>query len=175
VTIDAIGGAITESVQDDTDARKLSKPLVYTPEQILREEIRSLRDLTFKMIQWGVAILTACLTILFYGRRAFRDDFIAAGILQQGQQLPLEYYWIGTAFLFMVAVIFSFVTYLAQSRTAFYRRQLPKIVTSGIKEPSPQPKARYGLMFLYFLYPLFDVVVRLWIFELGLPPSIAAP
>lgn len=174
MTIDAIGGAVAQAVQDE-ESRKSSKILVYTPEQILREEIRSVRDLTFKMIQWGVAVLTACLTILFYGRRAFRDDFVAAGVLKEGQQLALEYYWIGTAFLMMVAVIFSFLTYLAQSRTAFYRRQLPIISTSGIDEPSSHPKARYALVLLYFLFPLFDIGVRFWIFELGAPAPTAVP
>jgi hypothetical protein len=152
----------------DENARR-GQATIYTPEQILREEVRSIRDLTFRMIQWGVAVLTATLTILFYGRRAFRDDFVASHVLKEGQQLPLEYYLIGTVFLAMIAGIFSFLTYLAQSRTAFYRRQIPAISTSGIVDPNPQPRARLWLALLYFLFPAFDLLVRFYVFELAKP------
>jgi hypothetical protein len=141
----------------------------FTPEQILREEIRSTRDLTFKMVQWGVTVLVASLTALFYGRRAFRDDFVALKRLNAGEQLPLKHYLIGTVLLLIIASVFSFLTHLAQRRTQKFRRQLDALSVSGIVEPSNKPFARWALMLLYLIFPLFDAAVRFILFELDTP------
>jgi|SRR5450631_3358170 hypothetical protein len=142
------------------------------PEQILREEIRSIREMYFRMIQWGVTVLTAGLTIVFYGRRAFRDDFVDAGALKVGQQLPFKYYIVGTIFLAMIAFIFSVLTITAIKRLASYRRQLNQLSAPTIVEPPASRFTRWLFPVLFFLFPAFDLAVRIYFFEIGLPSQL---
>lgn len=162
--------ALAEGAEDSSSpkGRGGSQLSVFTPEQMLREEIRALRELTFKIIQWGVTVMVATLTALFYARRAFRDDLVALGRLEQGEQLPLSVYCIGTAFLICVALVFSFLTFIAQKRTAHFRSQLRTVGLSGITEPTMRPVARYVMTALYLMFPVLDMAARLALFELSI-------
>jgi hypothetical protein len=149
----------TVALGTEEEGAKGTKATGVLPEHILREEIRALRDLNFKLIQWSIAVLTAVIWILFYSRRAFRDDLVAAKLMTPGQQLPAEFGHAGTFFLLALASIFALATYSAQRRNENFRDQLKAIEAAPVKERI-KPLSRWPMILMYFFFPLFDWVAQ---------------
>lgn len=98
-------------------------------EKLLREEIRSIRELWMRILQWGITVITGPSTI--YARRSVKDDLVASAVLKIGEPLPLKVYLIGTAFLFLLAYIFYKLADTAANRYRVYVGQLVQFKTSG--------------------------------------------
>jgi len=148
-------------------------------EEMLREEIQSLRDVLFRLVQWGVSVLVALQTALYFVRRDVIKSLIdrelapnvtmkqAVETLVKAEKLAAEAllpwwrYIAGTCFLLFVSLVFAGVTIYGTKQYRHARSELAKHVTSGITPPqtSNVPLMLIVLMFLFF--PLFDVFVRL--------------
>lgn len=148
-------------------------------EEMLREEIQSLRDVLFRLVQWGVSVLVALQTALYFVRRDVIkylidrelapnvtmkqavDALVNAHKLAAEGLLPWRRYIAGTYFLLFVSLVFAGVTIYGTKQYRHARGELAKYCTSGIAPPNASnvPLALILLMFLFF--PLFDVAVRL--------------
>ena len=125
-------------------------------EKLLREEIRSIRELWMRILQWGISVITGASTIIFYARRSVKDDLVASAVLKIGEPLPLKVYLIGTAFLFLLAYIFYKLADTAANRYRVYVGQLVQFKTSGIVEPTPTGRSVWlGWVFLYSRYLIY--------------------
>lgn len=131
---------------------------------IIVEEIRSLRDLTFQLCRWGVTLLLSLQVVIFFVRKSIIANLIEVGKLEINQQLPLSRFLIGTSYMFFVATIFTFLTYMCMKRISHYKKNLIEIDTSSSIKWRDVPK--YGgllIVILYFSFPLVDILIRTYI------------
>ena len=135
-----------------------------TDEEILREEIRALRELSIKLYQWGVAFIATLQTAIFFIRREVLTGLIESGRLPKGSLLPAWRYFFGTAVVFVIALFFTTISRALSERHSFYQEQLMRKITSGVEEPPPNraraKRLRFVVIALYFMFPLLDVVGR---------------
>lgn len=139
-------------------------------EAILREEIRALRELWMRILQWGVTVLIAAGSVVFYARRAIKEDLTAVNKLNAGEPLPLKLYLIGTAFLILLAYVFSVLSGLVSRRYRSYFDQLIRKATSGVDDISASGHSRWIIPWMFWLFPLFDILLRVYYFEMGFGP-----
>ena len=150
-----------------------------SPEELIREEIQSLRDLMLRLIQWGVSILVALQTALYFVRRDVIkslidreltstttmgqavDKLVQAGKLDAGALLPWRRYIAGTYFLLFVALIFAGITIYGSMQYRHYKQQLAQHVSSGITDVQVYKMPRWLILLVFLFFPLFDVLVRL--------------
>jgi hypothetical protein len=126
-------------------------------EQWLREEIRAGRILLLRTLQWGVAMLAAVESYLYYVRRDVVTHLTQQNALHGGS-LPLPRWIIGTCFLALLAWICSTLMSRIVSQHQSYRRQLVGLLSySGIVEEQPVGgkigKSHYWLFFAFPFRP----------------------
>jgi|ERR1700733_4836876 len=124
-----------------------------TAEKMLRKEIRHMHSSSLRMLQVGVAVLGSAMTAVFFIRRDVTAD------MPPGSQAP--YWYIGTCFLFILSIIFYMIGRFVSVRLGHYKRQLGKLPPSGIVELGTFPWFRPFSTYIYFIFPLFDLVVQL--------------
>lgn len=143
-------------------------------EVVLREEIRSLREMWTRVLQWGITVMTGAGSIVFYARRAIKEDLVLAGVLKVAQPLPMPVHLVGTAFLFMLALIFSLITITISWRFLRYFNQLLINSTaadaSGVHDDAPRISFVWFAPGLFFLFPLFDLFLRMYYLKIGFYP-----
>src|SRR4051794_32041848 len=103
-------------------------------EEILREEIRALRDVGLRVCEWGITLLASIETALWFVRQEVRTWMISEQILGKTSPLPWGIYLIGTSFLFLVSFIFIMLMMSVSVTSRGYRKQLAKRIESGIQE-----------------------------------------
>ena len=133
-------------------------------EEIIREELRALREIILKLLQWGVTLLASLQAAFFFLRREYLTYKVENGLLPKGSFLPLKAYLGGTVFLFLIAVICTLILSYTGRQFRGYRVLLEKHRTSTIIDPASTPRARnimrvviYGM---FFFFPLIDLVFR---------------
>ncbi|MEY2487720.1 MAG: hypothetical protein QOH39_3368 [Verrucomicrobiota bacterium] len=146
-----------------------------TKEEIIRDEIRSFRQIAFDLCKWGVSVLAALQAAIFLIRKEVYDYLTTHGELDPKlyHYLPWDRYLIGTGALFMVASIFFIFTVILGRRYRFYHQLLEQHAESGLPIPKVRGIGRFLMATLYFTFPALDVAVRLYIrihFELQLHP-----
>jgi len=130
-------------------------------EEWLREEIRAVRTLAFTLIQWGVTVLTAVETSLYYLRRDVTEHLVASHRILPGELIPWPRWLLGTLFLLFLAYIFSNLLNYLNKKLVSYREQLiagPSY--SGIVEVQPA-KTKWSLAphLLFYAFPLIDLAL----------------
>lgn len=133
-------------------------------EEILREEIRALREVILKLYQWGVAFIATLQTAIFFIRREVLTGLIESGRLPKGSLLPAWRYFFGTAVVFLIAIFFTTMSRAVGDRLRWYQEQLAVKIESGVKEPPPNRmranRLRWMVIGLYFLFPSLDLLGR---------------
>lgn len=134
-------------------------------EEIVREEIRALREILLKLLQWAVTLLASLQAAFFFLRREYLAYQVDNGLLPKGSFLPLKSYLAGTGFLFSLAVICTLIISYVGSQYRSYQRLLREHRISSINDPTISPKLRgvmrvivYGIL---FFFPVIDLVYRL--------------
>lgn len=146
-----------------------------TKEEILREEIRSFRQIAFDTCRWGVSVLAGLQAAIFLIRKEVYEFLTTHGQLDPKvyHYLPWDRYLIGTGALCMVALIFFIFTVLIGRRYRWYHELLEKHSESGLPVPPVRGIGQFLMAGLYFMFPLLDVAIRLYIrihFEVQLHP-----
>ena len=77
-----------------------------------------------QMMQWGVMTLAAVATALYYVRRDVANNLTLHNVLPANGTLPPGRWFVGTAFLTMIAMIFCSLTKYMVNRHIGYRKQL---------------------------------------------------
>jgi hypothetical protein len=135
-----------------------------TDEEILREEIRALREIILKLYQWGVAFIATLQTAIFFIRREVLNGLIESGRLPKGSLLPAWRYFFGTGVVFLIALFFTTLSRSASVRYQWYQAQLQEKITSGVKEPESNAgrisQLRLIILGIYFLFPSLDLIGR---------------
>jgi Ni,Fe-hydrogenase I cytochrome b subunit len=133
-----------------------------TPEEIVREELRSVREIGLKLAQWGVTTLAALQMILYYVRKDVYLRLLESKAIQTGDLLPGEYYYFGTGFLFVVATIFTIFLFLVGDSYRYYRNLLEtKIQVTVPVPPRPLTRApRWLFLLTFYVFPVMDIVIR---------------
>jgi hypothetical protein len=127
-------------------------------EQWLREEIRASRTLLFQIARWGVMTLAAVSTALYYVRRDVLNHLSQHNVLPANGTVPPGRWFVGTAFLCMIAIMFCTMSkYLSRKHVA-YRTQLLEIQPSysGIKESPTGGNINLFPYFIYLAFPILD-------------------
>jgi hypothetical protein len=136
-------------------------------ERILREEIRHYHLIQMRIMHWGVTVLASVQTLLYFVRREVTLSLQEQHLLAQGAPLPLHRYWLGTAFLMVLAILAFCMASATSSKLGLYRRQLsidPNLPTaSGIFERRVGPFFRYATMSTFFVFPCFDIAARIYL------------
>lgn len=146
-----------------------------TKDQILREEIRHVRDLILRLIQWGVTVLIAIMTATYYIRKDILYRLMETEKLPKNTVfLPWGIYGIGTIFLTIVAIIFSLITFVSINRFNNYKNQLLNMKNLDIIEKPSSTIAIIFIIFLYFLFPIIDICVRFYFTDVSLHVSITS-
>ena len=134
-------------------------------EEVIREELRALREIILKLLQWGVTLLASLQAAFFFLRREYLAYQIDNGMLQKGQPLPLKGYLGGTVFLFCIAIICTLITSYAGKQFRGYRMLLEEHRTSKINDPASSPRTRKTMRVvvycMFFFFPIVDLIFRL--------------
>ena len=112
---------------------KLSNEDAKEKEKILWEELRNIREIALKMLQWGVTVMATLQTAIFFFRKDLYERMIAAGKLTNGEYIPWDRYLIGTFYLFVVASIFGYLLIMVGNRYRKIRAQLVATNCFGIE------------------------------------------
>lgn len=146
----------------------MGKPIVVKSatmgdvEKAIREEIRSYRAASIDLLKWGVTLLISLETAIFFVRERVAKDMELSGRLGKGEQLPGDHWIIGTVAMLIVASCCFVISWLVGKQ---YRhnyaalKKLPDLV--GPVFP-PTRGGRYVLLFIYFVFPLFDGFIYFW-------------
>jgi len=133
-------------------------------EEIIREEIRALREIILKLLQWGVTLLASMQAAFFFLRREYLTYQIDNGMLARGSYLPLKAYLGGTGFLFALAMICTIILTYTGKQYRGYQKLLKDHRESDIQDPSTSPRARSAMRVIvygmYFFFPIIDLVFR---------------
>lgn len=133
-------------------------------EEIIREEIRALREIILKLVQWSVTLLASMQAAILFLRREYLIYQVDGGLLAKGSALPLKAYLGGTVFLFALATMC--MTILGYTRRQFtaYQMQLEVHRASAIQDPVAKAWERKTVRFvvsgMFFFFPLIDLVFR---------------
>jgi hypothetical protein len=152
----------TSNLQPQPSAgSQLPIEMLKEKENILWEELRGLRDIALKMLQWGVTALASLETALFFLRKDVAEKMLATKQLQIGEYLPLGLYFRGTIFLLMVAMIFSFLLLLTGNRYKKIRAQLVAVNLYGIQHGEVNKSSRWVVCLVFIAFPVLDALIRL--------------
>lgn len=136
--------------------------------KLLWEEIRYLRDTSLKLLQWGATFLATLQTAFFFIRKDVYEKMVETGELTKGQYIPWERYLIGTFFLFLVATVFAYLLIIVGNRYRKFRQQLVDTNIYKIDLGEIRKSTRYVVLFVFYVFPIVDVLIRLYIkVELG--------
>ena len=127
-------------------------------EQWLREEIRATRTSAMNLIQWGVTLLAAIESSLYFARRDVAEHLLKVNALPENELLPWPRWFLGTLFLTIIAYIFSSLLRYTQKKHVAYRTQLinMKPSYSEIIEAATGSRLHLFPHIMFFLFPLFD-------------------
>jgi hypothetical protein len=141
---------------------QLSITTAKSKEEMLREEVRFYLDEMVKLMQWGVTLMVSMQTALFFLRRGMLESYIDAGFLRRGDNLPWGRYLIGTAFLFLAAVVVYELSKRGTEQYRHYKKQLVESSRSGIDDQATRGTSAW-INLLYFAFPIFDIAIRLYV------------
>ena len=140
---------------------------VLPKETILREEIRDLRKVLLKTMQWGVTLLASLETVIFFIRQSALKHYILLHKIPEGASLPFSMHIIGTIFLLIVAYICQQTTSLIARRYIVYMKQLMKLPERlDIEEPALDISMKWKSRVLFYVFPAFDILLYLYISEI---------
>ena len=166
---DALGEpSITDPTGHASQTDSIRQVAGRTPQEILRGEIQNFRMVGVRVVQWGVTVLVAVMTINYYIRRDFAQhhtyllEKLKKGDLEiTAPYLPLMVHLIGTGILLILSAIFCFLTIRIYRIYSNYQRQLHEI-EHAIRE-LPLRGAFITLLvvvILYLLFPGIDILIR---------------
>lgn len=133
-------------------------------EQWLREEIRANRTLMLALFQWGLAVLVGMGTILYYVRRDVANNLALHHSLPPDGTVPPVRWFVGTAIMLMVSLIFCSMSKYLIKRQVTYRTQLIEMKPSfsGIIEGPTGGRINRYHYWLFLAFPFLDAV--LWFY-----------
>jgi hypothetical protein len=138
-------------------------------EFLLQEELRDLRNIAMRLLQWGVTVLTGLQTAIFFLRKDTYERMLAGGQLKSSEYLPLNRYLVGTVFLLVVAMFVTQLTSMVRDRYKFFYNQLGSKTYTGVAAHPLSKSGRWVLAAIFFSFPVLDVILRFYIrFEIGL-------
>jgi len=129
-------------------------------EEMLREEIRSIRGHYISTIQWAFGLLITSSTTLFIMR------YLTLNTLKQQHSipgdfdiLPWPYYLTGTFSMTLLATIFYWLTHNLAIKYESYHNQLLKCCPSGVAEAN-LPTLWWKFPIYYYIFPIIDLLNR---------------
>jgi len=146
---------------------ELSPPVIrrkmrrLSVEKWLRKELRANRKLMLGVFRFGLGVLVAFSTALYYVRRDVANNLAAHNALPANGTVPPMRYFIGTTVLFVIACIICAMNRYLIQRQVGYRKQLIDMHPSysGIVETSTGGRINRYHYWLFFAFPLIDVVL----------------
>jgi hypothetical protein len=139
---------------------------ISSKEELLWKEVQSLRELMLRLAQWGITVMAALHTAIYYVRRDIVERMVDAEQLKPGANLPLDRYVIGFLALVVVAFIFSSMSIAVSRQWRHMRQQLIDVAAAGSGidvYTHPRVPMRWGLVIIYFIFPLMDLLVRIYV------------
>jgi hypothetical protein len=127
-----------------------------TKEELIHEEMQSLRAVGFKLVQWGIAVLVLIeLTLAFIRRIGF--DSMAAKQPLGVPLLPFERHLLGTILILAVAAIFAILTTIVSRRFRFYSN----LIRNDNESIVPVPVDADGrlLIAMFAVFPVLDLLL----------------
>jgi hypothetical protein len=124
------------------------------------------------ILQWGIAVMIAAGSIIFYARQAIKADLMTANVLKAGQPLPVHIYLVGTAFLCLLAFIFTVLSGLASRRYRSYFDQLIRSTQSGVDDITATGYSRWIMPSIFWAFPGFDFLLRIYNYEIAFFPDL---
>jgi hypothetical protein len=132
-------------------------------EEWLREELRHTRMMWLNLLKWGVTVLAALESSLYFVRRDVTEHLIAAGALPIGGLMPWPRWFLGTLFLAFIAYVFALLTVYIGKKHTGYREQLVSMKPSysEIKEIPVGTKLKNAPYYLFYAFPVIDQLLYL--------------
>lgn len=127
--------------------------------ELLRKELRSIHVERLRLLQVGITLLAAIETALYYIRR---DVYEHLG-LKPPEVLPFGRFIIGTSILFIIALIFIYLTFSVSKRYHFFRHQYEENCGDSLPLPPRDRWAKPAVILIYVIFPLVDLGIRFWI------------
>ena len=127
-------------------------------EEIIHDEMQSLRANGFTLIRWGVGLLAFMELALAVIRRSGYASLVAEKHLEAGHWLPFGRHALGTILLLVVATIFSAITIVESRRFRFYSNLL-RNDQSAVSVPNDVAGADGLIVAMYAAFPIIDLLL----------------
>jgi hypothetical protein len=132
-------------------------------EDMIRAELRSLRDLQFRTLEWGITVMVSLSTAIWHFRAQTLTSLIQTGQLPAHASLPWDRYLVGTSSLLSVALIFTVIGRSIRLTAQHYRSQLAEGCDSGIRDLRLRRAPLNLFTLVAFFFPLADVLSRIYV------------
>jgi hypothetical protein len=129
-----------------------------TREQIIRNEMQSLRSVGFHLCETGVALCVAVEIALVFIRRYSYARLAAMN--QATLYVPWGRFLMGTLFLIVIASVFTGLVLFVRQRYDFYSNLLARQSESGVPVPPSTNLATLGGIAVFFVFPAADILFR---------------
>lgn len=146
-----------------SDSSSDSSALWETREEWLREEVKNHRALLLSLIQWGVTLLAAVESSLYFVRRDLAQSIMQKQYVIPAQVLTFGRWLYGTIFLIVISALFSLMTSNLLKRYYDYRDQLITVAAghSGIHDGRVKRAFGWVTQLFFWAFPILDV--GLWV------------
>jgi ABC-type phosphate transport system permease subunit len=133
-----------------------------TREQWLRDEVMHHRALLFSLIQWGMALLLAVESALYFARRDIAQGLAGKQFVVPAQELTFGRWFFGTLLLIVIAALFSVLMLNLIKRYVSYREKLNEVASLYSKiDDSPVRKLQWIPLLFFWAIPIIDFAVWL--------------
>ena len=138
-----------------------------TREGWLREEVKTHRTLLFSLIQWGMALLAAIESALYFIRRDVAQAMMNSQFAVPARVLSKRQWLYGTSVLLVVNVLFTVLMLNLLTRYVCYRKQL--IVAAKQYSKIDDSPIRQKLMWIpiifFWAFPIIDFAIWLGVHQ----------
>jgi hypothetical protein len=132
-----------------------------TREQWLRDEVKNHRALLLSLIQWGMALLLAVESALYFIRQEVAQGLTGEQFIVPAKVLSWGQWFYGTSLQITIALLFSALTLNLLKRYYKYRIQLLAIarVYSKIDDSSVKKGYQWIPLLFFWAIPTIDQII----------------
>ena len=152
---------MADASPDTADAEKAKLTRLEKREGWLREEIKNHRGHLFSLVQWGITLLAALESSLYFVRRDLAQALMRNQFTVPAEAFSVGRWGFGTLLLLLVCMLFSFLYLNLLNRYYDYRDQLNAASGeySGISDGVVKRKLKWLPLVFFWAFPLIDLAV----------------
>ncbi|MFL5328674.1 MAG: hypothetical protein ACJ8C4_07140 [Gemmataceae bacterium] len=153
----------------------MGAPEMCDAEKCIREDIRSYRKTIIDIAKWGVTVLVTLQTATFFVREKVAQDMARAALMANNpvvnvnpvapaiETIPFRRWIVGSVLLLILAILFSLMSRIVGTQARKQIKGLRDVPGLVLPVYEPTKGARWVIYSMYFIFPLFDVILYFYL------------